>query len=72
MSLGRTFCPGTFLINPESYEVRFVFSLKGSPRGVYPDEGGTRRLIGIQFWGKKIFNLTDFFQEAAKRRFLTY
>ena len=25
----------------------------GSPRGVYPDEGGTRRLICIQFWGQK-------------------
>ena len=25
----------------------------GSPRGVYPDAGGTRRLIGIQFWGQK-------------------
>ena len=25
----------------------------GSPRGVYPDEGGTRRLIRIQFWGQK-------------------
>ena len=34
--------------------------MKGSPRGVYPDAGGTRRLICIQFGGKNKFTISHF------------
>ena len=39
--------------NPPGGTNEEIASFEGSPRGVYPDEGGTRRLIRIGFSGQK-------------------